>query len=96
MSSNICPPWKLAALLAAAFSLLPIVAAGGQYNLAYWREVGNYENAGNHSAYVHVWDENGQPLPVPRDDPTVVDSLFESEHTFIGQALRGEKEVKKS
>lgn len=41
----------------------------GRYTLAFWREAGAYENQappagefGNHSAFVHIWDENGQPL----------------------------------
>ena len=46
------------------------VAAAGQYVVAFWREAAAYENQappggefGNHSAFVHVWDESGQPLP---------------------------------
>ena len=34
---------------------------GGHYALAYWREVGSNENSNNHSIYVHVFDENGNP-----------------------------------
>ncbi|MCC6485325.1 MAG: carboxypeptidase regulatory-like domain-containing protein [Armatimonadetes bacterium] len=39
--------------------------AVGRYNLAFWREVGYYENAdpfGNHSIFVWVWDEQGNPM----------------------------------
>jgi hypothetical protein len=50
------------AFSAAGLVVLPALASAGQYGLAYWREVGARENAGNHSAYVHVWDEKGQPL----------------------------------
>lgn len=42
--------------------------AVGKYCLAYWRECGAYENQappagsfGNHSCYIHVWNENGTP-----------------------------------
>ena len=48
---------------------VPPALAAGKYTLAYWREAGAYENQappageyGLHSAFVHVWDENGQPL----------------------------------
>ena len=34
-------------------------------------------------------------LPLPSDDPEVVDILTELEHKFIGQALQGEGERKK-
>lgn len=41
----------------------------GRYVLAFWRELGAYENqappagsSGNHSAFIHVWDETGQPM----------------------------------
>ena len=47
----------------------PHSARAGKYSLAYWREAAAYENKsppagefGNHSAFVHVWDESGQPL----------------------------------
>ncbi|HEY5914009.1 MAG TPA: carboxypeptidase-like regulatory domain-containing protein [Verrucomicrobiae bacterium] len=62
MNANAPLCLRLKATLAIAFALMLSGAGAGQYNLAYWREVGSYENAGNHSAYVHVWDENGQPL----------------------------------
>ncbi len=53
---------RLASVCAASVLLAPPLTYAGHYTLAYWREVGNAENAGNHSAFVHVWDENGQPL----------------------------------
>ena len=47
----------------------PSTHGAGHYALAFWREAGAYENQappagefGNHSAFVHVWDESGQPL----------------------------------
>jgi hypothetical protein len=40
-------------------------------------------------------DDDDNPLPLPKDDPTVVDLLTELEHKFIGQALQGEGERKK-
>jgi hypothetical protein len=53
----------------ATSSCITLHSSAGQYALAYWREAGAYENqappaggGGNHSAYVHVWDESGQPL----------------------------------
>ena len=42
--------------------LASLTARAGQYTVAFWREAGAYENSGNHSAHVHVWDENGLPL----------------------------------
>ena len=47
---------------------------------------------------VYDWDwvdDDGEPLPLPKDDPKVVDVLTELEHKFIGQALQGEGERKK-
>lgn len=38
-------------------------ALAGHYTLAYWREWGKHENSGNHSIHVHVWNENGDPMP---------------------------------
>jgi len=35
-------------------------------------------------------DDNGEPLPLPKDEPSVVDALTEFEHRFIGQSLQGE------
>jgi len=48
--------------LTAFFNLAVSGASAGQYSVAFWREAGSYENAGNHSAHVHVWNESGQPL----------------------------------
>ena len=59
----------LAAGCAGFMALAPPALGVGKYALAFWREFGAYENQappagqyGNRSAYVHVWDENGQPL----------------------------------
>lgn len=51
------------------------------------------------SSAVFDWnwtDDDGQPLPLPKDDPAVIDELTELEHQFIGNALRGVGERKKS
>lgn len=40
-------------------------------------------------------DDQGTPLPLPKDDPAVIDLLTEVEHQFIAGALRGEGERKK-
>lgn len=40
-------------------------------------------------------DDEGDPLPLPKDDPTVIDQLTEFEHSFIASAMRGEGERKK-
>lgn len=40
--------------------------AAGRYYLAFWREAGYHEKGGTggmHVINVHVWDENGNPLP---------------------------------
>lgn len=37
--------------------------ATGKFCLAWWREWGYYENSGNHSIHVWVFDENGNPMP---------------------------------
>ena len=34
-------------------------------------------------------DDEGQPLPVPKDDPTVVDELTEEESEFLANLLVG-------
>ncbi len=51
----------------ANIALQPAYAVG-KYCLAYWRECAAYENQsppagsmGNHSCYIHVWNENGTP-----------------------------------
>ncbi len=61
--------WLLAISAMGLNLLLPSATAAGKYTLAFWREAGAYENQappagamGNHSAHVHVWDENGVPL----------------------------------
>jgi len=40
-------------------------------------------------------DDDGQPLPLPKDDPAVVDLLTEFEHQFIADAMKGEGDRKK-
>ncbi|MBI5386756.1 MAG: carboxypeptidase regulatory-like domain-containing protein [Verrucomicrobia bacterium] len=59
----------LASILAGILAVPSSTHAVGNYAVAFWREAGAYENqappageGGNHSAFVHVWDENGQPL----------------------------------
>ena len=42
-----------------ALSLASDSLAAGKYVLAYWRELGNYENSANHSVFVHVFNEDG-------------------------------------
>lgn len=42
-------------------SLSNEVCAAGKYVLAYWREIGCYENGSRHNVFVHVFDENGNP-----------------------------------
>jgi hypothetical protein len=56
-------------VLLSLFVSTPPSNAAGQYTLAFWREIGGYENhaapaggGGIYAAFVHVWDENGQPL----------------------------------
>lgn len=39
--------------------------------------------------------DDGEPLPLPQDDPAVLDLLTEFEHQFIARAMRGEGERKK-
>lgn len=39
-------------------------------------------------------DEEGEPLPHPREDPTVIDRLTEEESEVIVDCLMGEKEAK--
>jgi hypothetical protein len=40
-------------------------------------------------------DDDGIPLPLPKDDPTVIDTLTESEHAFIANSMQGTGERKK-
>lgn len=40
-------------------------------------------------------NDDDEPLPLPRDEQTVVDELTELEHQFIANAIRGEGERKK-
>lgn len=40
-------------------------------------------------------DDDGEPLALPKDDPTVVDELTEFEHQFIADAMKGEGDRKK-
>ena len=40
-------------------------------------------------------NDEGEPLPLPKDDPSVVDYLTEFEHKFIASAMQGEGERKK-
>jgi hypothetical protein len=42
--------------------------------------------------HVYEWDwvdEDGNPLPLPKDDPTVLDLLTAHEIKFLGKALSG-------
>lgn len=59
MRSMVKVSWLVAALVLVL--LLPVVRADavGKYVLAYWRELGEYENSSNHSVFVHVYNENG-------------------------------------
>lgn len=40
-------------------------------------------------------DDNGDPLPLPRNQPDIVDALTEAEAKFLGLSMRGETERKK-
>jgi hypothetical protein len=62
-------PFLLAFGVAVLLSCVHSSVAAGKYVLAFWREVAAYENQappagefGNHSVFVHVWDESGQAL----------------------------------
>jgi len=59
--------WLFAVVAVAVFiSLGGSGLAAGKYCLAFWRETGYYEKGGTggmHIINVHVWDENGNPLP---------------------------------
>jgi hypothetical protein len=49
--------------------------------------------------HVHGWnwvDDDGKPLPLPRDDPAVVDALTDLEFAFIGDCLAGSEEERKN
>ena len=45
------------------FTFIQPADAAGKYALAWWREWGYYENSGNHSIHVWVFDEAGNPMP---------------------------------
>lgn len=49
------------ALVCVMLSLIPPSFAVGKYVLAYWRELGYYENGLRHNVFLHVFDENGNP-----------------------------------
>lgn len=49
--------------------------------------------------YVYDWnwvDENDKPLPLPKDDPTVIDSLTQTEIEFIAGLMsnKADKDLK--
>lgn len=55
-------------LVGLALLVLASCAAAGKYQLAYWRELGAYENQappagpyGMHDVWIHVWNEDGTP-----------------------------------
>ncbi len=50
-----------AASVVAGCALLQGASAEPAYRLAFFREVGDYENHNNHSFYAHVWDAAGNP-----------------------------------
>ncbi len=59
-----------ACAIALAALLLAPCALAGKYQLAYWRELGAYENQappagtyGLHDVWIHVWNEDGTPRP---------------------------------
>ena len=41
-------------------------------------------------------DENDDPLPLPKDDPSVIDKLYNSEITFLSEALFGQGQDEKN
>jgi len=48
-------------------------------------------------AHVLGWnwvDDDGTPLPVPKDDPSVIDELSTEEVTYLANLLTGEEESK--
>jgi len=41
-------------------------------------------------------DDDGEPLPLPRDDASVVDGLTADEFSFLGDCLAGSEEAQKN
>lgn len=47
--------------------------------------------------HVHEWnwvDEDGEPLPQLKDDPSIIDRLTQQEITWLGEALSGNDNTK--
>ncbi len=50
-------------------------------------------------SHVVAWDwvdDEGQPLPIPKDDPAVLDRLTAQELAFLGEAISGESAASKN
>lgn len=49
--------------------------------------------------HVHAWnwvDDDGEPLPLPKDDPAVIDMLTDREFEFVAECLAGSEEERKN
>ncbi len=55
--------------------------------------------SGIYQNHVRAWnwvDDDGKPLPLPKDDPGVVDKLTDQEFAFLGDCLAGSEEEQKN
>ena len=41
-------------------------------------------------------DDDGEPLPLPKDDPGVIDQLTDQEFAFVAECLSGDEETQKN
>ena len=56
------------------------------------------EVVGLYQTHIINWnwvDDDGSPLPLPKDDPDVVDGLTADEFSFLGDCLAGSEEDQK-
>jgi hypothetical protein len=64
------------------------------------RETDSFDTVvGLYQRHVVGWnwvDDDGQPLPLPKDDPGVVDRLTDLEFSFLGDCLAGSEVEQKN